>query len=595
MTLTTSLHLLGGIPSVIVARPANLRGAGGAVVWVFPKDLRVVEVTLRCPAPRRPRTPWRERRWRMPQGGQTDCSLIRALPAVIMMAFNRPTGIRPITVGEILVLLLVAWALWAMSASAQLIPLKTAPIATGSQFQRHPSEVRGMGDVSLAVDDTLGDAFQNPAMTARLEGGRVFSAPAYYTITGRDGRARTLSVGGLGRRGSWFGGAAGALQQLDPGPGPRPPISFPCARCFTTFPRTEPTNGRFRRERSAENQYVTVLGGRTWADQWALAGAVQWAGLGAMDGVDLLYPDNRGLRQDGHRLDVRVGVLREWDDRSLRAVLVHDRIDMQHDVRSVNYVRPEERDEVVRRVRWEEYDDRTNTWGLHLGYVQPLGSGPWRLGTALTGNRKSHPKIPNYDLMRIPRDPGTSWAYNVGMGVSRSGERTTFGVDLMFEPVWSETWVNAEEPVERVHGGTIAPGERTVVNDFTFANTTLRTGLRHGQGRWQLQGGLEVRTTRYWLTQEDRVQRSERDQYEAWTEWRLTWGGELDWEALTLRYTGHLTLGTGQPGIRTNGVRAAEFAGTGDFIVAPRGPLTVQGARVFTHQISVILPVGGEE
>ena len=162
-------------------------------------------------------------------------------------------------------------------------------------------------------------------------------------------------------------------------------------------------------------------------------------------------------------------------------------------------------------------------------------------------------------------------------------------------PLWSETWANAEEPVERVNGGTIAPDGRTVVNDFTFANTTLRTGLRHGQGRWQLQGGLVVRTTRYWLTQKDRVQRSERDQYEAWTEWRLTWGGELDWEALTLRYTGHLTLGTGQPGIRTNGVRAAEFAGAGDFIVAPRGALTVQEARVFTHQISVILPIGGEE
>jgi hypothetical protein len=513
-----------------------------------------------------------------------------------MMPFDRLTRVRPLTFGEIIVLILVAWALWAMSAHAQLIPLKTAPIATGSQFQRYPSEVRGMGGVSLAVDDTLGDAFENPAMTARLEGARVFSAPAYYTITGRDGRARTLSVGGLGTRGHWFGGAAGALQQLDPGPGPRPPVTFACARCFTTSPRIEPTNVRALRERSAENQYVTLLGGRTLGDRWVLAGAVQWAGLGAMEGVDLLYPDNRGLRQDGHRLDVRIGLLREWESQSLRAVLVHDRIDMEHDVRFVNYVRPDEDEEPVRRVRWDEYDDRTNTWGVHLAYDRPLGSEGWRLGTILTGNRKDHPKIPNYDLMRIPRDPGTSWAYNVGAGVSRSGEHTTIGIDFIFEPIWSETWANAAEPVERADGGTIAPGERTVVNDFTFANTTLRTGLRHRQEWWQLQGGLEVRTRRYWLTQKDRVERSERDQYESWSEWRLTWGGSIEWDALTLRYTGHLTLGTGQPGVRMSRFRTTgEFAAAGDFIVAPRGSLTVREARVFTHQISLVLPIGGGE
>jgi hypothetical protein len=57
-----------------------------------------------------------------------------------------------------------------MGAYGQLIPLKTAPIATGSQFQLYPSHARGMGGVTLAVDDTQGDAFVNPAMAARLNG-----------------------------------------------------------------------------------------------------------------------------------------------------------------------------------------------------------------------------------------------------------------------------------------------------------------------------------------------------------------------------------------------------------------------------------------
>lgn len=510
------------------------------------------------------------------------------------MSVNNPTRPRPLTLGEIVVLLLVVWALWAMGAHAQVVPIKTAPVATGSQFQLHPSQARGMGGVHLAVDDTLGDAFVNPATAARLDGTWAYSAPSHYTITGPDGGARTLSVGVLVDRGRWFGGLAGALQQLNPGAQSRSRGGFPCPNCFTTTVWSPSIDVRPLRETSAENQYVTGLVGRQLTDQWALAGLVQWAGLGAMEGVDLMYPGNRGLRQDGHRLDVRVGLLREWNDRSLQVLLVHDRVDMQHDVRTVQFVQPESGDEWVPNVQWNRYHDRTNTWGVHLAYDRPLGTDGWRLGTVLTGNRKGHPKIPNYDLMNIPRDPGTSWASTLGVGISHTDGRTTIGADLLVAPIVSETWANAQERIEQPDGGTIAPGERTVTNDFTFANTTLRTGLRHRQDWWTLQAGLNVRTTRYWLTQKDRVLQTTRDQYEDWSEWTLTWGGGVEWGALTLRYTGDLTLGTGQPGVDSGGViPAAEFAAAGDFVVAPRGPLALRERQVFTHQISLVLPLRG--
>lgn len=507
------------------------------------------------------------------------------------MSANRPAQIRPLTLAELVVLILLACAIWAMGAHAQLVPIKTAPIATGSQFQLYPSHARGMGGVSLAVDDTLGDALVNPATATRVDGTWAYSAPSHYTITGDDGGARTLSVGVLVNQGRWFGGIGGALQQLNPG-NRRQRQFVPVRPHFaTTIPQEMPSI-RPLRETAAENQYVMLLGGRQLTDQWALAGMVQWAGLSAMEGVDLMYPGNQGLRQDGHRLDVRVGVLREWNDRSLRALLVHNRVDMQHDVRTVEFVTWPDFDT---QLQWERYYDRTNTWGVHLAYEQPLGTEGWRLGTVLTGNRKGHPKIPNYDLMNIPRDPGTSWASNVGIGFAHSNAHTTVGADLIFEPIVSETWANAQEPIEQPDGGTIAPGERTVVNDFTFANTTLRLGLRHRQDWWELQAGLDVRSIRYWLTQRDRVVESKRTQYEDWSEWTLTWGGSVDWGALTLRYTGDLTLGTGQPGVTSGGaVRAAEFAAGSDFVVAPRGPLALQGAQVFTHQISLILPIREE-
>ncbi|MFB6274176.1 MAG: hypothetical protein ABEL51_14910 [Salinibacter sp.] len=274
---------------------------------------------------------------------------------------DRPIRVRPLTLGELVVLILVVWALWAMSTHAQLVPIKTAPVATGSQFQLYPSHARGMGGVHLAVDDTLGDAFVNPAMAARLDGTWAYSAPSHYTITERDGGARTLSVGVLVDRGRWFGGMAGALQQLNPGPQPRR-RNAPIGPRFTTT-RPETSIIRSLRETSAENQYVTALVGRQLTDRWALAGMVQWAGLSAMEGVDLMYPGNQGLRQDGHRLDVRVGLLREWNDRSLRVLFVHNRVDMQHDVRTVEFVQTETGTQWVPNVQWNRYYDRTNTWG----------------------------------------------------------------------------------------------------------------------------------------------------------------------------------------------------------------------------------------
>src|SRR2546430_11993898 len=53
-------------------------------------------------------------------------------------------------------------------AAAQLISIKTVPIAQGDQFEIFPSNNLGMGSVSIALPDTLLDPFLNPAKGARL-------------------------------------------------------------------------------------------------------------------------------------------------------------------------------------------------------------------------------------------------------------------------------------------------------------------------------------------------------------------------------------------------------------------------------------------
>src|SRR5213079_3737059 len=78
-------------------------------------------------------------------------------------------------------------------AAAQLISIKTVPIAQGDQFEIFPSNNLGMGSVSIALPDTLLDPFLNPAKGARLGAARFFGAPTAYGISqgagGEIGRA----------------------------------------------------------------------------------------------------------------------------------------------------------------------------------------------------------------------------------------------------------------------------------------------------------------------------------------------------------------------------------------------------------------------
>src|SRR5437762_7970022 len=77
-------------------------------------------------------------------------------------------------------------------APAQLIPIKTIPIAQGDQFQIFPSNNLGLAGVSIALPDSLVDPFSNPATTARLRASRVFTSPTIYSVSSNAGGGRSL-------------------------------------------------------------------------------------------------------------------------------------------------------------------------------------------------------------------------------------------------------------------------------------------------------------------------------------------------------------------------------------------------------------------
>jgi hypothetical protein len=263
---------------------------------------------------------------------------------------------------------------------------------------------------------------------------------------------------------------------------------------------------------------------------------------------------------------------------------------MTHNVTYPGWLLQQRQFDFVNEPYVEKNLDQSITWGLHFGYVQPILQDEWKIGAILTTNRKTHPKIPNYDLMNIPRDPGDTWAFNIGSGLSRQNGPATFGLDLIYEPIWSNTWADAAEPVATVSGRIIPAGGKTIDNNFTFNNWIFRVGIAREEKIFGFKLGLQFKRFGYRLEQYNKVAEFERSQSESWTEWRPSIGLSLKFPEFKIQYMLRLTTGSGRPGV-VNNWRAAAMMDSADFIVAPSGSLTLQNATVQTHQVFLMIPI----
>ncbi|UCG88662.1 MAG: hypothetical protein JSW71_09035 [Gemmatimonadota bacterium] len=468
---------------------------------------------------------------------------------------------------------------------AQLISLKTVPVAAGDQFMLFPSRNLGMGGVGIALNDTVLDPFVNPAKGSRVGESHVFAAPIYYSVSENAGSGTTLSAGAA-VAGRWFGSGMVGLQQLKRGD-----QFFGPVRLWDSSVPPDALSAR-----SATNKYGFFSLGTRLPGELAIAASGFFADLNAVDGVEHLYAMASSIRQSGDIEDLRLGLTKSFDRGGTLEVLgLYRRFDMRHDVTYVDWVLVDSA-----TWEWEQQDrtevnlDKTNTWGGHVGYQQPVGENGWRVGGILTGNWKSHPKIPNYEIMNIPRDPGNSVAFDLGVGIAKAVGPTTFGIDVVYQPGSSDTWALAEEAVETASGDSIPAGEKTVENEFSFSNALVNLGLTREIGPAALQLGLSLHTYDYHLDQWDHVAEESRRQDEEWVEWVPSWGARVRLGDLELRYTGRVTTGTGRPGVAWTGAvadRAMDFAAANDILLAPSGPLTLQDVTVLTHQFSLSIPL----
>jgi hypothetical protein len=319
-----------------------------------------------------------------------------------------------------------------------------------------------------------------------------------------------------------------------------------------------------------------------------------------------LYSGSDRILQDGTAADVRVGLTRQWGEgRLFEAIVLRSKFDMTHDVHWPafrEFIGPGVFNDVAERS--ENHRDHTTAWGAHSEFSQPVGSEGWRLGVLGTVNRLSHPKIPDYrinEVITVPRDPGHTWAYNAGVGMSRAFGKATFGFDILMEPMYSTTWAEAARDTVTSRGVTIPKGGHTVDNEFRFSNSLLRFGFEHmappsDSGRHLgVQFGLGLYSIRYRLDQTDRVRDTSRVQRERWMEWTPSVGLKFRGSGYEIRYALTMTCGAGGECMpcalvcsRSDAV-FAPTAGGGGVIAAPTAALRFNGGRVTTQRLTISL------
>jgi hypothetical protein len=461
---------------------------------------------------------------------------------------------------------------------AQLVTPKTVPIHQDDQFAIFPSVRTGMGGASIALDDTLADPFENPARATRVKPGTgtTFALPFSHGLSTGHGGGSTLPIGGVGRVGPWAGSLLLALQHLNEEP-------------------TSAVSGTG--QQSGSNQYASFVLARQLSPSVSVGVSAYVAALGAMDGADLLYSGSDRMVQSGSLRDFRAGLTKVWGTRRLDLLLNTSRNDLEQDVHYTIYnwsANPATTTE-----RSDQNGDRTVSWGGSAQYVQPFGDDGWRVGVLATASRLWHPEIPNYPLQAIPRDPGSTNAFNLGLGLARTVGATSFALDLIEEPMYSRTWGTAGRDTAIAGGGTLHAGERTVDNRFTFSNFHTRVGVGHdfmtGQDSasvWGIQYGIGIYSIHYRLRQADHVQRTNQVRDEGWVEWSPTIGLSLRTRAWTLRYAFRYTCGPSAcidiaSGDKVNVTGPA----SGAIIAAPTATSSVNGGTTHVHQLMMTVPI----
>ncbi len=472
----------------------------------------------------------------------------------------------------------------ATAAHAQLVSPKSIPVLQDGQFAVFPSAFGAMAS-SMALDDTLLDPFVNPARAARIQQRSVFGAPFLHGISDDRGGGSTLPLGGYTSSGDWAAAGLVALQRMD-------------NKSRWGYPQ----NGY-----TPNNQFAALSVARRLGNGVSVGMSGFWAALTSTDGARQLYAGANGLSESGQVSDIRVGVSKELpSDGHVDLLLLRNRFDVAEDVgyETVTWNTLTPATDIGER--YESNRDRSDTYGVHARYVQPIGIDGWSLGWIATANKINHPHIADYTIQQvvsIPRDPGTTYGYNLGMGAANTDGHATFSMEAIVEPIYSSSWATASSAFVSVAGATLNAGDHTVDNRFHFTNDRLRFGFANEMNvgpdtsTWLgLQLGLDVYHVKYRLHQTDHVFLRSATSDQHWTETTPSIGFRLRGSRADVMWTFRLTCTDhGSCDLISMGDKVTNVTNTstsgGAVLAAPTGPLWFNSGHSYVQQLMISIPI----
>jgi hypothetical protein len=469
----------------------------------------------------------------------------------------------------------VAACLAPNAVRAQVVTPRTIPVQQSGQFDIFPSRLAGMAGVSLTLDDTLLDPFVNPAKAIHVRAVVGFTGPAFHRVSEDGGSGSTIPAGVLFSHREWAGGVLVASQRLN----------------------RVPTIAADAGHVTPHNEYYSALIARQIRPGLTVGLSGYSAQLGGLDGVGQLYAGNDGVDVSGRLLDLRAGLLKEWrNNRSVELLLLHGKSDIAHDARLLIRSWDPNTRQFTSAPRMEHNDDRTRFWGVHSEMVLPIDTVGSRVGLLLTANRTTHPKIPNYPLVNIPRDPGLTHAFNLGIGIGKALGSTTGGMEIIYEPIWTNTWATAPDAIETDDGTAVPAGGKTIENRFRFSNIKARVGLSrvvdmstNSTTSLRVQFGLVVMTNSYSLRHQDNVALTRRDRQFSWTEWGPTFGFGLRIRRIEASYAFQATCGPEACVWAQGDDVAVSTPGNVGTAVPIEGPTDFNYGRLITHRFTLTI------
>lgn len=459
------------------------------------------------------------------------------------------------------------------AAFSQGIAVKTVPLLSTDQFSLVPSFRDDMGGVSIAIRDGVPDLFINPGKFDSTTRTHWFTAPrlnhwgfSQETTTRFPGTHPSnslvenqasssifsLPVGLFLRGHRLYSGAMFAIQSLT-------------------------ANNWQSIHFNAINYPVAWFGGCYLpALKLAIGAGVNYVRIGGIDGVYQLYPNARRLSQEGSARQFRLGFSGKWNG--------NDQWSLLGSRYFFNILQTEQN---------IENRDQHNGWLVQLDYIKTM-SQELALGFLFTADWRHHPKIPEYPLAGIPRDPGNTHAFNFGLGLKWQNEVTLIGLDMIYQPIDVKTWAEAATDMELWDGRIIRKGDVTMRNDYQFHNRILRSGVQVKPMSWlSLATGAQVQIYQYDYYQNDFINRVERTgkPQRQWSEVTWTNGIKFTTGKFEIFCSTRMQIGAGLLERQWLGwwfaeSTAMDFA-RADFFIPPTIPLNVNPVIYYTHWLGL--------